>query len=134
MDASQQSVSKLRARSAALQAESHPRYKGKKVLRKDLSKSKQVEFDPELTKYFAIEDDGGDDDAEEEPEHDGHEEEGSAMESDNEVEQSEYSSNQEVMTAESDNESAEDNDEIDDSEVDAMIHKYHHQTELKGVT
>lgn len=60
------SVSKLRARSAAIQPEKDPRYKGKKVTRKDLEKDKEVDFDPELTKYFLVE--GEDEDESEEGE------------------------------------------------------------------
>ncbi|KAK3869970.1 hypothetical protein Pcinc_024750 [Petrolisthes cinctipes] len=58
-------VSKLRARSAALLQEKDPRYRGKKVSRHDLNKDKQVEFDPELTKYFLVEGDGGEEEGEE---------------------------------------------------------------------
>nr|XP_045601206.1 protein AATF-like [Procambarus clarkii] len=54
-DSNQQSVSKLRARSAALQADKDPRYKGKKVLRKDLKKDRENKHDPALAKYFSIE-------------------------------------------------------------------------------
>ncbi|KAK4324435.1 hypothetical protein Pmani_004932 [Petrolisthes manimaculis] len=62
-------VSKLRARSAALLQEKDPRYRGKKVSRHDLNKDKQVEFDPELTKYFLVEGDGGEEEGEESDEH-----------------------------------------------------------------
>lgn len=73
-----QSISKLRAQSAALLSESDPRYKGKKVSRKDLKKDNEVTFDPSLSKFFVIEDDEdeeGNDENEEDEEEDGEEEE-----------------------------------------------------------
>jgi len=49
------SVSKLRARNAALQSEKDPRYRGKKVSRKEISQSDGSGIDLELQKYFMIE-------------------------------------------------------------------------------
>lgn len=87
IDASQLSVSKLRARNAALQAETDPRYKGKKIFRGDLKKNDEIEYDPNLAKYFSIEDDDDDeeniDGEEEKEENDMESEEESSMESDN---------------------------------------------------
>lgn len=106
-DASQFSVSKLRARSAALQAETDPRYKGKKILRKDLKKSDDVEYDPELAKYFAIESDE-EDKEESEDEEDSEDEEESEDDEDTEDEEEEYDKETggEELTVESENESA----------------------------
>ncbi len=103
-DTQQQSISKLRARRAALEAENDPRYSGKKVLRKDLKKD-DVKYDPELAKFSVlegseeeedsdIEEDGSDE--EEEEEEDGYEEE-----EENESEEEE------------ENESGEENQKID---------------------
>lgn len=55
-DPNQQTLSKLRARSAASQLDKDPRYKGKKVLRENLKKDKEDDYDPELAKYFLIDD------------------------------------------------------------------------------
>lgn len=147
-DVSQQLVSKLRARNAAIQAEKDPRYKGKKVLRKDLKKQNQVEFDPELTKYFAVEDDEVSDDDNDEDndsdddDHNNEDDEDEESEADeesymdvgNEPDRSNLSPKQNKMTAESDESS--EGDESDDEEADEVIKKYHKQLqkEQAGVT
>lgn len=75
VDVSQQPLSKLRARRAALEADRDPRYKGKKVLRKDLKKDNEVDFDPELAKFCIVEGSEDDEDGDEEEEEEDEEEE-----------------------------------------------------------
>ncbi|XP_042238971.1 protein AATF-like [Homarus americanus] len=137
-DSTRQPVSKLRARSAALQGEKDPRYKGKKVLRKDLNKDDQIEFDPELTKYFAVEadedtgeddDDDEDDDEEEEDDEEEKDEESSLEnETDDEVENL-------AVKLKKANTAIEEDDEGSESEDDT-IKKIHKQLkkEPEGVT
>jgi len=99
-DTSSLSVSKLRARNAALQSEKDPRYQGKKVSRKDIAQAEDSGIDPKLEKYFTIGDDeesesdgggdgdgDGDSDDDEETEGEGNEDDTSEEEGeDNETE------------------------------------------------
>ncbi|XP_042863413.1 protein AATF-like [Penaeus japonicus] len=93
-----QSISKLRARSAALLSESDPRYKGKKVSRKDLKKDNDVTYDPSLSKFFVLE---GDEDEEEE----GNDENEDDEEEDGEEEEEEVEEEESVDEDESEEES-----------------------------
>lgn len=78
----QQPINKLRARRAALEVEKDPRYSGKKVLRKDLKKDNDVEYDPELAKFCIVE--GSDEDEEEDEDVDAEESEDADTEEEDE--------------------------------------------------
>jgi len=91
------SVSKLRARNAALQSEKDPRYQGKKVSRKEITQAEESGIDPELQKYFMIE---GEDD-EEESEHDNEDDDdNNEQETENEDDIDESSEDEEEMNEE----------------------------------
>ncbi|XP_047502828.1 protein AATF-like [Penaeus chinensis] len=94
-----QSRSKLRAQSAALLSESDPRYKGKKVSRKDLKKDNEVTFDPSLSKFFVIEGDEEEEGSDEnEDEEDGEDEEEDGEEEEEEESGDEDESEEESVT------------------------------------
>ncbi|XP_063844431.1 protein AATF-like [Scylla paramamosain] len=139
VDVRQQPLSKLRARRAALEAEKDPRYKGKKVLRKDLKKDNEVDFDPELAK-FCIMEGSEDDDEEGEEEEDGDEEE----EEEEEEEQSDDENNDKLSrkmkklgTNEfEEEEDGEDEDDEGSSEENEEVKKLYQDLQRKqeGVT
>lgn len=142
-DARQQPLSKLRARRAALEAEKDPRYKGKKVLRKDLKKENEVEFDEELAKYCILEgseeEDGEDEEGENEEEEEADEEEEGEEESDEEDQSNDRRLSQKLKklgTSKSVEEDGEDEEYDGSSEEDEEVKKLYQdlQSKQKGVT
>lgn len=138
VDVRQQPLSKLRARRAALEAEKDPRYKGKKVLRKDLKKDNEVDFDPELAKFCIVE--GSEDDDEEgEEEEDGDEEEEEEEEEQNDNENNDKLSRKMKKLGTSEFEEEEDGEDEDDegsSEENEEVKKLYQDLQRKqeGVT
>lgn len=113
-DTQQQSISKLRARRAALEAEKDPRYSGKKVLRKDLKKDGSVEYDPELAKFCILE---GSEEEEEEEDADV-EEEGADEEEEGSDEDEEGADEEENESVDEEEEEGADEEEKEEEETE----------------
>ena len=62
------SSSNLRMRNAKLMSDVDPKYRGKKVSRKDFNKNNEISYDPELAKMCMVEGESDDDDEVEEDE------------------------------------------------------------------
>lgn len=136
-DTRQQPLSKLRARRAALEAEKDPRYKGKKVLRKDLKKADEVKFDEDLAKYCILEaseeedEEEGDDEDDDEEEDDVDEEE-----SDDEFQISENRLSQKLKKLETSKSSEDEEYDGSSEEENEEVKKLYQdlQGKQKGVT
>ena len=117
-DAKQQSISKLRARRAALEAQKDPRYKGKKVLRKDLKKDNDDKYDEELANLCIVEDSEKEDEDEEGEEEDEEEEEEEYEESDEDDQSNDKRISRKLKKVVPGDEDDDDDDDEDDDEDD----------------
>ncbi|XP_050732418.1 protein AATF-like [Eriocheir sinensis] len=136
-DSQKQSLSKLRARRAALETEKDPRYSGKKVLRKDLKKDREVEYDPELSKFCVLEgsEEEEEDDADvEEEDADEEEEDEESDEEDQSIDKKLSQNFKKLGTHKSNEESDEDEDEESSDENEGRKLYQGPQKKQKGVT
>lgn len=117
-DTQQQSISKLRARRAAVEADKDPRYSGKKVLRKDLKKDSEAEYDPELAKLCVLE--GSEEEVDEDADEDEEEDENDKEEEDEDADEEEEDGYEEEEESE-DVDEEEDEEEEENESIDGML-------------